>query len=310
MTPTPPAVTLGELPVWKGHGTENDFVIIDDRDGRFELDTKTVAALCDRRAGIGGDGVLRVVRAELPRDTTARPVAHQPSATGHTARYFMDYRNADGSMAEMCGNGARVLARYLVHAGLVDTDSFVLATRAGDVDIRLEPDGQVTVCLGPASAIEAAPMVRVGGVGGKRSATAVAMPNPHVVVSLDSLEQLQALDLSQAPDVEPALPQGQNVEFIVRTGPRRLSLRVHERGSGETRSCGTGIAAAVIAAQGTAGPPSRAPVEPWQVDVAGGTAFVRWDGGTRVELTGPAVLVGRVELEPTWLGALTESAVS
>src|SRR3954454_12627280 len=117
----------------KGHGTENDFVIVPDPDGSLDLTPSLVAALCDRRAGIGADGVLRVVRSKaLGRDDLG-------------AEWFMDYRNADGSIAEMCGNGTRVFARYLVDAGLVVPGDLPVATRAGVRAVRLGATGDVTV---------------------------------------------------------------------------------------------------------------------------------------------------------------------
>src|SRR5580765_7589073 len=99
----------GGLPFVKGHGTENDFVLIPDLAGQWRLSAAQVAAMCDRRAGIGGDGILRVVPTDVEPDAAPYRDA---------ARWFMDYRNADGSIAEMCGNGIRVFARYLVDAGL------------------------------------------------------------------------------------------------------------------------------------------------------------------------------------------------
>src|SRR5215469_15222346 len=113
----------------KGHGTENDFVILLDPDGREELTAALTARLCDRRAGIGGDGVLRVVRA-----------AAMTEAGG--AEWFMDYRNADGSVAEMCGNGIRVFARYLAQHGLAEGPEFTVATRSGPKRVRLNPPGE------------------------------------------------------------------------------------------------------------------------------------------------------------------------
>ncbi len=128
--------------------------------------------------------------------------------------------------------------------------------------------------------------------------TALEIPNPHVVVPVPGEAELAALDLRTPPLVEPPLPHGQNVEFVVRLGPRHLRMRVHERGVGETRSCGTGICAAAVAvavADG-AGPDGST----WRVDVPGGTCTVIWaaDG---VELAGPAVLVGTVEVDDAWL---------
>ena len=109
-----------ELTYLKGHGTENDFLVLPDLDGTLTLTPELVARLCDRRAGLGADGVLRVVPSEL-----------EPEAAGSAeqARWFMDYRNADGSIAEMCGNGVRVYARYLVEAGLEPLGELGLAQR-------------------------------------------------------------------------------------------------------------------------------------------------------------------------------------
>jgi diaminopimelate epimerase len=251
----------------KGHGTENDFVILPDAP---PPEPGLVRALCDRRAGIGADGVLRVER--------------------RGDGFFMDYRNADGSVAEMCGNGARVFGRYLVTAGLVEPGTVTVGTRAGDRVVQVPPAGDVTVEMGAPVALEASPVV------GGRPGTALSMGNPHVVVSLPSLEALGALDLTRAPEVTPPLPDGQNVEFTVRRGPRQLAMRVHERGSGETRSCGTGVCAAVVAA--IARGDGDGLDEPWTVDVPGGRLTVTWLSAGPVLLSGPAVLVADGEFDP------------
>ena len=230
----------------------------------------------------------------------------------------MDYRNADGSVAEMCGNGARVFVRYLLDRGLAELDGLSIATRAGTVEVAGpadgEPDSWITVTLGPAGWPEAAPQVDAPGLAGPRSGVAVSMPNPHVVVFVDEAE-LSALDLTRAPSVEPPLPHGQNVEFVV-LGADRLRMRVHERGVGETRSCGTGIAAATVAAAVQAGPATAMPPgdgglrhpaggdgQPWRVDVPGGVCAARWRPDGYVELSGPAVIVARVALDPGWMVA-------
>jgi diaminopimelate epimerase len=126
------------------------------------------------------------------------------------------------------------------------------------------------------------------------------MPNPHVVVPVEDEDELATLDLTAPPRVDPPLPDGQNVEFVTRRDRRRLGMRVHERGSGETRSCGTGICAAVVATATADG--SGADGQPWRVDVPGGTCTVTWtrDG---IELTGPAVIVADLDLDERWLEA-------
>jgi diaminopimelate epimerase len=269
----------GGLPFVKGHGTENDFVLIPDLEGRVRLTAAQVAAICDRRAGIGGDGILRVVRTDAEPDAAAYCGA---------ARWFMDYRNADGSIAEMCGNGIRVFARYLVDAGLEPAGTIPIATRGGVRTVDCPAAGPITVDMGPAQLPDLGEIaVRVG----ERTwpARAVFMPNPHAVVFVDDLAD--AGDLRTAPLVTPAeaYPEGVNVEFVVRVGPGHLALRVHERGSGETRSCGTGICAAAVAAGRAGGP------DGYLVEVPGGRLEITETESGSVLMTGPAVLVAAGE---------------
>jgi diaminopimelate epimerase len=257
----------------KGHGTENDFVLLPDADGRLDLTPDLVRALCDRRAGIGGDGVLRVVRA----DAAGEPV-------GAGAVWFMDYRNADGSVAEMCGNGIRVVARFLVDEGWAEPGELRVATRDGVKTVRLDTAGDVTVDMGRPVLPQVERTVQVGARAWP--AVEVDMGNPHAVVFVDDLAD--AGTLGSPPVVEPAFGDGANVEFVVDRGPGHVAMRVHERGVGETRSCGTGACAAAVAAarRDGAGSPTT-----YVVDVPGGRLAVtlRADGG--VELSGPAVLV-------------------
>lgn len=205
----------------KGHGTENDFVIIPDPENAIDLPPATVAALCDRRAGIGGDGLLHVVR------SAAHPEAEEMAAE---AEWFMDYRNGDGSVAEMCGNGVRVFARYLQRAGHVAEGDFAIATRGGVKAVHLAKDGDVTVGMGKALLPEGDVTVSVGG----RSwpARNVNMGNPHAVAFVDDLAH--AGDLYAPPPFSPesAYPDGVNVEFVVDRGPQHVAVRVHERGAG------------------------------------------------------------------------------
>ena len=276
----------------KGHGTENDFVVLPDPEGARDLSPAAVAAICDRRAGIGADGVLRVVRAAAHPE--ARGMAEQ-------AQWFMDYRNADGSVAEMCGNGIRVFVRYLVDAGLVGADGGgAVATRAGVLAVRVEPSGEVAADLGVPTWPDVGP-VQVRAGGRSWSAVAVHLPNPHAVVTVD--DPAEAGDLHQAPTVSPAaaFPAGTNVEFVASRGPRHVAMRVYERGVGETRSCGTGACAAVLVAARAAG--DEGPVK-YAVDVPGGRVRVRLRADGHVELAGPAVLVAEGELRPELLAGL------
>jgi diaminopimelate epimerase len=274
----------------KGHGTENDFVLLPDLDGGLRLTPELVRALCDRRAGIGGDGVLRLVRTD--NDEDGKPFAAE-------AEYFMDYRNADGSLAETCGNGLRVFVRYLQRLGLVG-HSAAVATRGGVMRARSGSDGDITVAMGAPRILADRPVVTAAESAERRSLAVLTIPNPHVIVEVEDEDALAGLDLTTAPRVDPALPHGQNVEFVVRRGPRHLAMRVHERGSGETRSCGTGICAAV-AAVATA-EQVEADGAQWRVDVPGGRCTVAWtaDG---MELSGPAVIVADLELDERWMEA-------
>jgi diaminopimelate epimerase len=282
--------------VVKGHGTENDFVVLPDLDGLLELTPGLIRALCDRHAGIGADGVLRVVRTELMGDEP------QFKEMAIEAPFFMDYRNADGSVASMCGNGVRVLVRYLQAVGLVDRYAAV-ATRGGVRRTWLTDEGDVIVDMGLPLAPADRPVVTAASFTEPIAGAVVEMPNPHVVVTVPDRAALNAIDLTQPPLVQPPLPDGQNVEFVVRAGERHLVMRVHERGVGETRSCGTGICAVVVAtalSDGAAGGDGTA----WRVDVPGGTCHVTWRPDGSVHMTGPAVLVGEIELNASWLAAV------
>jgi diaminopimelate epimerase len=268
-------------PFLKGHGTENDFVLLPDLDGSVhgalsdEEMTRRVRALCDRRAGIGGDGVLRVLRSTSP-----------------DSEWFMDYRNSDGSLSEMCGNGIRLFARYLVDAGLADPSQPIrVDTRDGLKVLTVDGD-LITADLGTPKVLGET-TVSVGG--DTFAATHVDIGNPHAVAFVGSLDE--AGPLLEAPGHDAAVyPDGVNVEFVVRRGDRHVAMRVHERGSGETRSCGTG-AGAVMAATAVADGASRDADVAYRVDVPGGTLTVTWTVDDRVLLTGPAVVVASGETD-------------
>ncbi|PVU81640.1 diaminopimelate epimerase [Cellulomonas sp. WB94] len=322
-TPSPAAAErVASLHVTKGHGTENDFVLLDDRDGALDLSGPLVRALADRHAGVGGDGVIRLIESSRVPEGAA-VLAADPSA-----RWFMDYRNADGSVAEMCGNGVRVFAAYLERLGLWDPFGGELAvgTRAGVRWVRRIPAAGVSsaddvpwyaVDMGPWSllggprAIEAGydAEVAVVGLAEVRPALGVDVGNPHTVLALAGQAELDAADLTRAPVVVPVPPHGTNVELVVPlgegTGPDgvvvgRVRMRVHERGVGETRSCGTGACAAALAVRAWAG--DGAP-DVWLVEVPGGTVRVSVLPGGHVELAGPAVLVADADVALAALGA-------
>jgi diaminopimelate epimerase len=277
-----------ELHFTKGHGTENDFVLVADLDGSREVSAEQVRRLTDRRAGIGGDGVIRVV-------PTLSAAEQHVRDQGGQARWFMDYRNADGSAAEMCGNGTRVFAAYLRREGLETADEFAIATRGGVKLVRFEGD-LIAVNLGDWRIVDADgarekgfnAMVKVHGHE-PLPGLSLDLGNPHTVVALSDSADLASLDLTRPPDVHPATPQGTNVEFVHPIGPGHIAMRVHERGVGETRSCGTGAAAAALATRWWAGDGNA--IDVWRVDVPGGTLRVRALPGQQVELAGRAVLV-------------------
>jgi diaminopimelate epimerase len=250
----------------KGHGTENDFVILPDPDDLLDLTPALVARLCDRRAGLGADGVLRVVRSD--------------------DHWFMDYRNADGSIAEMCGNGVRVFARYLVDAGLAAPGEFQILTRGGLKGVSLDVTGDVTVDMGP-------PVLQGPGTatvtGRPYTGLRVSMGNPHLACQIT--EPVADLDLTRAPAFSRAdFPEGVNIELFQPVGDHHVTMRVYERGSGETRSCGTGAVATAVAAAVNTGQNPLVDPSTWTVDVLGGRVTVTFDGKTS-HLSGPAVLV-------------------
>jgi diaminopimelate epimerase len=255
-------------PFLKGHGTQNDFVLLPDPDGSLALSADVVRRLCDRRQGLGADGVLRVVPAALHPEA-----AHLSDEADGGGRWFMDHWNADGTTAEMCGNGVRVFARYLVAAGLARPGRLRVVTRAGVKELGVEPgDGDVTVDMGPA---EVGGTVSVDGV----EAQYVSMGNPHAVVPVPSVDALGALHPDRL-DL--------NVEYVEDVSPTHVRMRVHERGVGETRSCGTGACAVVVATSLRTG---AARGTPFEVDVPGGRLVVTWQEDGRVSMRGPAVLV-------------------
>ena len=305
----------------KGHGTENDFVILVDPDGEQGLPPGLATRLCDRRAGIGADGVLRAVRTTAlaggagisGTETNAgeigeiggtggtgsnSAVAGNGSGSGPRAapEWFMDYRNSDGSPAEMCGNGLRVFARYLAGRGLATGPAFTVATRCGPRQVSLHDDGSVTAEMGGVTVLGPGRAV-VGGVtcDGLR----VLVGNPHLACLVDA--PLARFDLTGPPQLDPAqFPQGGNVELVRVTGPGQAQMRVYERGSGETRSCGTGAVAAAAAAATAAGQDHGR----WQISVPGGRLTVTLDPNT-AWLTGPAVIVAEGDLTDAWLAATT-----
>ncbi len=265
------------LPFAKGHGTLNDFVLFVDRDGANDVTDAEVRFLCDRRAGVGGDGILRVV-----------PGRFIDGWDGDPDLWFMDYRNADGTIAEMCGNGVRVFLLFLKREGLVpaDAETVDIGTRAGLRTGTYLPDGRVRVWMG--RPVLEAEGVRVSVGARSWDARAVDVGNPHAVSVLADGDSLDALDLDSMPTWEPEarFPNRTNLEFVDILGPEDVRMRVYERGVGETFSCGTGtvaVAATVLAREGRNDGTYR-------VHVPGGIVTVDLVGGD-AWLTGPAEIV-------------------
>ncbi|WP_413316314.1 diaminopimelate epimerase [Agrococcus sp. 1P02AA] len=285
----------------KGHGTGNDFVLIADPDGSTPLTAERVRQLADRRFGVGGDGVIRAVRAGATGD---QALDDAPAGT-----WAMDYWNADGSLSEMCGNGVRVFVRFLLEeqlAELEDGSAIDVATRAGTKRVVRRGD-LLSVDLGRFE-LGGDRLVAAHGLDVARPGLDVSTGNPHVVVALASEEELEALQLHAAPALDPVAASGANVEFVVpgaiADGIGAIRMRVHERGSGETLSCGTGAVAAAVATRHWSGDAA----DRWIVDVPGGRLEVEVDERGHAWLTGPAQIVFRATAAQPGAGAAARPA--
>lgn len=255
----------------KGHGTGNDFVLIPDFDDKFQLTENLVAALCDRSFGIGADGLIRMVK--------------------QNDSWFMDYRNSDGSLAEICGNGTRVMAQYLLENGIV-TGPFTLLTRGGPVDVLFNPDKSISVTLGPVVRQELD--IRIQNAGQNYASALWRAPNPHLITMVTNLDEIG--DLLTQPKVinSDLLPEGSNFEFVVPIDERTVAMRIFERGVGETLSCGSGACAVGKHMQEV-----WKTEDPIKVIAPGGQLIVQGLTNHMVKLTGPAKIVatGKVDTE-------------
>ena len=283
-------MTTSGVPYRKGHGTGNEFILVSGLDGFFadpKSLTPTIAQnLCDRDRGLGADGILRVAKAS--------------DFDVDDAQYFMDYTNADGSLSATCGNGLRVFARYLVEAGLENRGQFTIGTRAGTVTVAIsETDADFTNIAVTMGHVSLGPMnVTVETETGSWPAVGIAGMNNHAVSVVDEIAD--AGSLAEIPTALPVgtYPDGVNFEFIQEKSPSHIAMRTHERGVGETLSCGSGAcAAAYVHAT------SNHLNDPWtvQVDVLGGTVYVDSDTDGILTLRGPAVFVAEGTIEPSLL---------
>jgi len=280
----------------KGHGTQNDFVLLPDPDGRLSLTPAAVTALCDRRRGLGADGVLRVTRAEAA--LTAGVFDRLPEGVA-PGDWYMDYRNADGSIAQMCGNGVRVFAHYVRACGLESRDEFVVGSLAGPRSVVLhrwdDTSADVTVEMGKTNQLGTGEAI----VGGRPFAgLAVDVGNPHLAcVDADLTgDELAALDVAAPVSFDRTqFPEGVNIEVLTAPHGGVVSMRVHERGVGETRSCGTGTVAAAVAALAFDGAATGA----LRVRIPGGEVTVTVTEASSY-LRGPSVLVAQGDLSEEW----------
>lgn len=277
----------------KMHGSGNDFVMIEDIDESLDFSPEAVQWFCDRNFGVGGDGLILI-----------RP------ASSDDADFFMHYYNADGSVAEMCGNGIRCFAKYLVDNGLVpETAEDVRVETLGGIkpiSFTRGYDGTLytaTVDMGEPVLTPADIPARFEGEQvfqcpvdteyGSFEITAVSMGNPHAVIWVDDVDSAPVETVGPAIETDPRFPAKTNVEFAQYLGDDTIRLRVWERGVGETLACGTGACATLVAATLACIVGRSATIE-----LPGGELLIRWDESGHVFMTGPAttVFTGSVEL--------------
>jgi diaminopimelate epimerase len=278
---------MATMQVTKVHGCGNDFVLIADPDGSIAVDPELVRALCDRHRGIGADGVIRLAP---PRDGTAD--------------VFMDYRNADGGVVEMCGNGVRCVATYTLNRGLLSGDVVRVGSRAGVKHVVVTGralSGRVTetqVDMG-APVATGTVSLRVPTPDGhdvtEVPATTVSMGNPHAVIEVDDVDKAPVVEWGRRIERDPAFAEGTNVEFITVPAPDVVRGRIWERGVGETLASGTGASAMAVAAHllGRTGRRVR-------VEVPGGVLHAAWDTDA-LTIRGPAVEVFDADIDDAWL---------
>jgi len=261
-----PSLMKTQITATYGHGTENDFLILFDPQDEQQITAEEIAQICNRATGIGADGFIRIIK--------------------KSEKWFMDYSNSDGSIAEMCGNGIRVMARYLVERGYQPEGIFAIDTRAGIKHLRVPQEGDISVNMG--QVVDEMEEIEVIRNGRSWNGFNISVGNPHAVVFVDSLDEVGSL--AQAPTVNPpsSYPEGVNVEFVELTGANEAKMRVHERGVGETRSCGTGTCAVALAA--SLHSKQKLPAV-WTIYPPGGRLIVDLDGHFNATLIGPAVLI-------------------
>ncbi len=255
-----------------GHGTHNDFVLVFDPENKILFTPEQIKKICDRKVGIGSDGFIKIIKVN--------------------GAWFMDYSNSDGSVAEMCGNGIRVMARYLTDRGYQASGIYAINTRDGRKFLSVPDEGDISVNMGKVTQING----EVSVIQNSKTFVGlnIGVGNPHAVVFTDDLETVGDLKKSPAVLPEDAYPEGVNIEFVEIVDNGEIKMRVFERGVGETQSCGTGTCAVALAA--TIKSKKTLPIK-WVINPPGGRLVVEIDGHSNATLTGPAVLVKDVELD-------------
>ena len=255
-----------------GHGTHNDFVLVFDPENKILFTPEQIKKICDRKVGIGSDGFIKIIKVD--------------------GAWFMDYSNSDGSIAEMCGNGIRVMARYLTDRGYQASGIYAINTRDGRKFLSVPDEGDISVNMGKVTQING----EVSVIQNSKTFVGlnIGVGNPHAVVFTDDLETVGDLKKSPAVLPEDAYPEGVNIEFVEIVDNGEIKMRVFERGVGETQSCGTGTCAVALAA--TIKSKKTLPIK-WVINPPGGRLVVEIDGHSNATLTGPAVLVKDVELD-------------
>ena len=268
-----------ELPFTKMHGLGNDFIVIDLTPKAIDLRAEQIRMLAHRRYGIGCDQVLLVER---------------PVSAGTAFRYRIF--NADGNEVEQCGNGARCFARYVYDKRLIDVNEMTVETAAGNINLKIEADGQVTVNMGspnlnpadiPFKAKVYAPTYALSVNHEQFEISALSMGNPHAVLRVEDVRMAPVSELGPRIESHSRFPNRVNVGFMQIVNRHAIRLRVYERGVGETLACGTGACAAVVAGrlQGLLD-------ERVVVDLPGGRLTIAWSGNKApVMMTGPATYV-------------------
>jgi len=269
----------------KMHGLGNDFMVIDAINQDVELSATQVQALADRHCGVGFDQLLLVEQATRP-----------------DADFRYRIYNADGGEVGQCGNGARCFLRFVHDRGLSDQSELCVETQSGLLLLVLEDDGQVTVDMGephllpaaiPFDAAVQAHTYPLEVDGEALEITALSMGNPHAVLLVDTVDTAPVERLGSMIERHPRFPRRVNAGFMQIIDPEHIRLRVYERGAGETRACGSGACAAVVAGR------LRDQLAPRViVSLTGGDLVVKWAGeGHPVYMTGPATQVYRGHID-------------